>query len=931
MLQLLSKVSKLSSKKKRKMKKIPAFLTILFLVCSIKILFEEKHDLIYAILKEPYDLWQKNFSICIPLTNFKFNRSLFINSSIVSLKKLKNEIFNVFKNSKNLNELILESDNKINFYFSNYHFCLITLISMDWILSNNFKNISYFIFEDEQFEFFMHGSDKVTISQLLMINHPYSGCKENYSKFQCLNFCFRSFSKHPSLRYHFAGNEEIYVDFNAKNEMNLDDKNFCLKKCKKHECEVNLIYKENDSHKVAKKIIKAYPLIEESDFWIQFTGLISLILNISFYQIILIFTRKFKKIKLRYFYFIIQILISTVLLILVSYLFHLNYKDHNLKSDYPLEREISNFLIDLEDMNLAICFRYDGYYEKTSYMVEKETEDFFKENLDQIYLDVLNKRKEVPWVLSGKVLFMRRRDAGEKFQRCFQIKIILNEAKYENILSISRLVIKMKEHHYNNYTNYNFYKPVIRTFLIPEEKKLENIQILDDNTYELDKMYSFSKKAYKRSRFSKDKKCINYYERYKNCINRLDCFNKCIAKSYLKNNSNLTDFAIIDKDHYTPWQWQNYYFIKKSYEKELENCSSKFERKDCYEVNFVRKDFISDHESSYYLIDLHYETHFYLKDEPNVYKLTIDLLNYPSMVFGLNVLKLFFIVFGLLKVRFKSKENKMFLFLIYLICLCGFSINTYITVKQTLDEELIPNQFWSLADEFKFFDVVICFDINKTLVDENHKLTVNYLEKISDHMNDSLFFEKIEILNEFNKWIILDASKSFEVFYFLDKKCFLLKTNLTAYKIEQFYYNTNTNILRIKMKESVNSKKKFYLFTKKKNSIEFNKIFTLNYDYQHFSIDQEILEVEVNDKFDLIKNPLALFYEGSNNLNDINSYNLEIISKLWKQFNITTLKLPVEKDRYDLNIDNNMFKQYYKQVRFLCFNFENGLINFDSY
>ena len=66
-----------------------------------------------------------------------------------------------------------------------------------------------------------------------------------------------------------------------------------------------------------------------------------------------------------------------------------------------------------------------------------------------------------------------------------------------------------------------------------------------------------------------------------------------------------------------------------------------------------------------------------------------------------------------------------------------------------------------------------------------------------------------------------------------------------------------------------------------------------------------------NDKFNFIKNPLLLLY-GENDVNDPDRYLKRLIN--FKR-GLSTLNLPLEKEAFNNEIDDDLFEQYYLQVQ----------------
>ena len=121
--------------------------------------------------------------------------------------------------------------------------------------------------------------------------------------------------------------------------------------------------------------------------------------------------------------------------------------------------------------------------------------------------------------------------------------------------------------------------------------------------------------------------------------------------------------------------------------------------------------------------------------------------------------------------------------------------------------------------------------------------------------------------------------------------------------------------------------------TKPKNKIQFSKLLELDFKQGYLNplyskktllISQELFELIYNDKFNFIKNPISVFYGE----NDAPHYLNNLLNN-FKNFNhLRTLKLPLKKNDFKLEVDDDLFEQYYLQVQNVTDNYLSADTNY---
>lgn len=156
-------------------------------------------------------------------------------------------------------------------------------------------------------------------------------------------------------------------------------------------------------------------------------------------------------------------------------------------------------------------------------------------------------------------------------------------------------------------------------------------------------------------------------------------------------------------------------------------------------------------------------------------------------------------------------------------------------------------------------------------------------------------------------------------FFFQLKKCFVLKAEI-EYDIKNFIYSSqDDSLLRVFFNRTfVDRHPKVYFINMNQNSYEFSKLIPFKFleenSRKSYLLRQQYLEVTYDDHFNLIKNPMSLFAD-ENRLNDVSRYIDKMKTNFKTKFNRHTLQLPLLRDDFDSQLDDDLFEQYYLQVQ----------------
>ena len=793
-----------------------------------------------------------------------------------------------------------------------------------------------YLFKNDTYDFFKLEDPYYKVDQLVVKNkeYLYSNCTKNYSKFKCLNECFKE--KHQLSKYFYTANENKTILLNYEyNQTIRDEEYYCLSECKREDCKlVYFVSSASINLKPKLSVFEADFLISRSEFWIQLFSLICLIENISFYQLISkLFkflkpkVKKIKKIKIRKRVIKVKkperylhLLKMAILLISIScfiYYFYEKIENVNTQINNPSKSNASTYLLEPEKMNLVICvnanrnkkkdnlyqYYYTYYYNliqknMTLKQIEEATDSVFNDTIDEIYLQFQNKKIKTNWSLTSKVFFKEKEEYTGRFYiyiltRCFQIEANPTEPNYQSLLATSKLIAKFKIKTYDIY-------------LLTEEERF-NL-----------KSYQYSSRMFLKVIKKRMGGCADYDKKYFDCNSKQNCIDRCVNKRFFETYKSITIYSIVDKDHFTKDQWSNSFpnnnFI--IFNKTKQECEKEF-KDDCNEVKFETENINMDsYDPKTIKLALYYNVITDIEEEASLYKLLMDVLTMQSVLFGQNIFELLLIIYCLLNTKYQLRNNKYYFYFIYLICLAGFIYNTFFIFDQVLHGDLIRFVYYEIENSIETPGIIFCFDLTKVKINKNIKLTESYLNESTKHISIETVFTNITYLNKSNDWITFNSNFSnselkVETFYFLDKKCFKIKQGI-EYSRDQFYLLDNKEVLKVNF--SYKYKLSSYFFTKIENKQQFSKLKKLIYEYNNYAYisNQEITELTVNDQFSWIKNPSLLFDEDSYQ-NDVNKHLAELINNFDKIYNLRTLCLPSEKVNSNDEINDDLFEQYCSQ------------------
>ena len=313
--------------------------------------------------------------------------------------------------------------------------------------------------------------------------------------------------------------------------------------------------------------------------------------------------------------------------------------------------------------------------------------------------------------------------------------------------------------------------------------------------------------------------------------------------------------------------------------------------------------------------------------EQSLIQLIFNMINLLSILFGLNVASILIFVLFLGRKFSWFKWQKEFRLFILLICLTGFIIHNIYIFKSIVNEKLIHNEYFKKLENYNVPNVLLCLDLGKfKWTDPNHKLTLEYLEKVTSIFRFKNFIDEILYFNKTHINLFTPNSSrhsspeiSTKTYFFLNFKCFEIHLKI-KFNQEDFYITRLKNIVEIHFnKIFVSYFDHFYFLYRKSDSLQLSDIIEYRIErrrdgsYIIYEIDFESIEVEREDKFELLKNPMSLF-RGKVNLNDVTDYLQKIKLNFKKLTNRTTRNIFLKKNNLNLEVDDDLFYQFYLQV-----------------
>ena len=775
-------------------------LCLLFCAFNLKLLADDYSQLNFKIVEKDDSLYDKenNYSLCILFHDIKLNNELiyeadqprkvsasyFLTQTVLSIEKKINRS-GLFKAVEGtildyfacfpITKLTLEHDSSLELLFYYYAF---TLHIHSEGKKLDFKDGSYLDYtkaEDSRRKISLRiQKQKVYGKEVLLSSdcHTVSGQLARNS-FTCLNDCFHRFNFEPRAYSYDDSLHEFDLALIANNSASIEkvnsssgnqDSTVCLQECPERDCFYEMFYKvtvrkvyhdaiSRDNANASRfrlqtSIYQPYYSTPKWESWLQFFGIFTLFTNTSIISVVtflvLLLAKKLNLDNHRYFGIAFpkfKIFILVFCLLLASVLSGLMISDFCFKLAYPNQTSALTFSSKFNPFSVVVCFPVELLIENKSEIDpgrnEKILEDYSFDELKNNSGDVLGmamiwadlylghkiKPFELKDKLSEKVLF-RSMTCNDStcLARCFLFKINLTETRYESLLPTNLLDFGFRTKHW-------------RAYLVDDE------QPFTTSTYSFVGEFYFRKYQKENLWSSRKSNCKNYAKAIRStCQTRMHCFDQCMVNGYIERYQKLPLFSIVDMDALDSTS-QQLKFTNLSDSDLEKQCHGEHHKEDCLIVLFYE----SMQTAFYYRetslnINLNFETFFVKEIEQSAVKLVLNILNLESIFFGSNLTTLLLGLVEFLKRRYRFTWYRFYRFLIFLVCLAGFTLHIISIFYGIVKDPLTKIGYFEKIDNLFLPNQIFCFPLDESKIDPNVKLTGSYLDKVT---NDELNFKKI--------------------------------------------------------------------------------------------------------------------------------------------------------------------------------------------
>ena len=718
-------------------------------------------------------------------------------------------------------------------------------------------------------------------------------------------------------------------------EKNSDNETFrkCIQRCPKEDCyseTYDSITVKNGRMEINIKteIFRAY--YSSTQFWSQFFGLLTLFTSTSVTDtvphLMSLAAKKLKTSHQAYFVrFLPKIKLSLVIFSSIFILAQsiLMITDYRFEKSFPNKTIIWNF--SSEPFSVIIClpvetlFYGDKKIEKdrnlrilgssTFKQLEIKTRAF-ENGVEAIKLLHGNQIKNLSWTMSEKVLFKNSSCDGRKcLSRCFRIELAFEDLKYRKMMPFYYLTIR-------------FRTPFREVYLV------EKHQNFSSGLVDFKGDYFVRKRTKKRLPGSRKSNCREMKEG-----NQREKIDRCINQRFLNEHSALPVNSVVDRDDFGD-KIADYKFEETDTKSIERNCIATYGHlKACKEVRFkesMKK--MGSYDSLNITLNLYYEDSISKEIDQSSIKVLLYILNLESIFFKNNIASVLLFLFAVLKRTFKlnwsaSKINR---FLVLSFCFLGFFVHNVFVFKGIVDEKLVQNGYFKIMRQFTIPNTVFCFDLSKFEPDENHKMTGNYLESLTNEMRlsniirDATYFNRTHFNHVSHSWSrdlrnYSNSELTISPLYLLDS-LFCLEFQLNVkFDEEDFYILINKFVLVVYFKKSFTERvSETYLFYRQPGQKEVGDLLKYKIGpkpWPIYEIVLEIIEIDRHDDFEDWKDLRRLFF-GKRRVADKNDYLNEIQAKFsaGNLKNFTTNEIPLERINFGKEIDNELFRQFYLQV-----------------
>ena len=309
-----------------------------------------------------------------------------------------------------------------------------------------------------------------------------------------------------------------------------------------------------------------------------------------------------------------------------------------------------------------------------------------------------------------------------------------------------------------------------------------------------------------------------------------------------------------------------------------------YQKKDCEVFRFFnnsqRFEFDGNKSSNNLLVvDLYFSKRYTIEIKvTTLTMLFLNLLNFESVIVGLNVNKALNILINFIKKTLRTRNRKFYgLFLISFL-LTGFFIHSFLFLNEILTSKLVTSKSFEKLTTIESPDFIICFDEVRLIpINEYEKYTGAYLVKLMSNYTFESYFDKITILDDdfrpltVNVENITSIKNRIEInrSFLFNMNCFQFRTNIT-YSINDQIRFEEMFFAKIHFKERVYlndcSCLKFYIALNENSKESLEKLDTHYLKRKNssniksaYSIQPLETKYDYTDRFYYLSHPLSIF------------------------------------------------------------------------
>lgn len=788
----------------------------------------------------------------------------------------------------------------------------------------------------------------------------YNGERKVFSKLNCLLRCYKTTHNHTLFHYNY--HERVPLNLCAHRfHSTTQCEEFCRER---YDCDGFLMFVYLKFKKGPKKlddpeietigfVFKAYPIIREWNFYIQFASLITLLFNTSFNQVLIsssnllrnllnrIGSRAMKKLikmHLAKVHLAITVL-CFLLLALVSALSIRRYFDFNFRTGtytLPTDQRYDFTLIICIPVQLAysssemvkdtvISVENELLFENDSFLqVEERTNWLLNKSISDVQLQTGGlsrpfKVQPVEQTIFKTEAYIKRIGRNETqldlLSRCFRIDLNVKEPKYIRSSAFTEIIFHMSHPHFQ--TSYLDYQ--------------KRFTFYDNSTGMLSKHY-IRKFFYLQAPYASD--CLIYQDVYE-CDSRAACIDCTYNRWFIGNRSAIPASSVIYREDLEEFDLAKMRFSREEDQNLRKTIESTYPNQDCTKTSFneeLQQDQILKDGKNKIIVDLYYFKEIRYEDEELTFvNLLLLIFNYQTLIVGLNFRGMADWILGLLRSsrRIRAKWHAVAKQILNFICIGSFLVFTFNVLDESISGELTRSSYFEKVKHIYLPGFTICFPLDLERADPHRKMTKEYLDELSAHLTLTSIFEKAtyfdaELYERNISFSDAPAVRSFfrlAVYYAFQMKCFDFFASNVTFAERQLFHFSELFFLKIYLKPEVYSREcnnclKIFISFFEEGLGDFERLAPYYLRRKRntkvsLRIRPNLIEVDYNDKFYFVRRPLSLF-----NSRNIKNPDLVYFAKVKENFvrrtNCLTNMVFVT-DESGLEFRDDLFRQYFEQ------------------